>query len=146
MGLPPQTLGGALRCLTRFRLRLQLKQRCAASKTVPFYIIPTPYAQCGGRKSACSASFFLSFWFSTSSRVFSSCFFLFIALFIRAVDYANRGFEGCYSPIFRVNLPFPEFVLLFFRLFSYFPSYSPVNLYLENYLNHGRIDLNPPIK
>ena len=30
----------------------QTKAWCAASKTVPFYIIPTPYAQCVGRKSA----------------------------------------------------------------------------------------------
>jgi hypothetical protein len=34
---------------------------CAASKTVPFYIILTPYAQCGGRKSACPLLPFFKF-------------------------------------------------------------------------------------
>ena len=42
------------------------------------------------------------FRFSTSPRVFSSCFFLFIYLFIRAGGHASRGFYGGYSPIFRV--------------------------------------------
>ena len=47
MGLPPQTLGGASRCLTRFRLRLQLRQMCAAQQNRA--ILHNTYALCAMR-------------------------------------------------------------------------------------------------
>jgi len=67
-------MGGASRYLTRFRLRLQLKQMSAAGKNVPFYIIPTPYALCGGRKSACPHTAHKSYyakchWFCLAANV-----------------------------------------------------------------------------
>jgi hypothetical protein len=61
-----------------------------------------------------------SFRFSTSPRVFSSCFFLFIYLFISAGDHASRGFEGCYSVFFKAIPSFPRFNPSFFGLFRLF--------------------------
>ena len=43
MGLPPQTLGGALRCLSRFRLRLQLRHWfCLAANVLYGAVAPNP--------------------------------------------------------------------------------------------------------
>ena len=54
MGLPPQTLGGASRCLTRFRLCLQLKQMSAARQKRANIHNARMLCATGGREKACA--------------------------------------------------------------------------------------------